>query len=112
MEQPVASTRSERSRQITTVLAAHGLAAVTAGVRFSRPAKRARSRAEEAREACEELGTTFIKIGQLLSTRGDLLPGEFREELAKLQDAVPPLPADVIENEISNELGARPDELY
>lgn len=112
MDQAVTSTRSERSRQIMAVLAAHGLAAATAGVRISRPAKRARSRAQEAREACEELGTTFIKMGQLLSTRGDVLPSEYRDELSKLQDSVPPLPAETIEDEIANELGARPQDLY
>lgn len=94
------------------VLGAHGLAAVGAGIRIGRSSRRTRSQAEEAREACEELGTTFIKMGQLLSTRGDVLPTEYRIELAQLQDSVPPLPADVIENEIANELGARPQELY
>lgn len=112
MNQPAASTRSERSRQILTVLAAHGLAAVGAGIRIRRPSTRTRSQAEEAREACEELGTTFIKMGQLLSTRGDILPTEYRVELAKLQDSVPPLPTDTIENEIANELGGRPQDLY
>lgn len=95
-----------------SVLAAHGLAAVGAGIRTRRPGKRTRSQAEQAREACEELGTTFIKMGQLLSTRGDLLPTEYRVELAKLQDSLPALPTEVIEDEIANELGARPETLY
>ena len=52
------------------------------------------SRAERVRMALEELGPTFIKMGQILSTRPDLLPVEFIRELAKLQDNVPPFEFD------------------
>ncbi len=52
------------------------------------------SRAERLRMALEELGPTFIKMGQILSTRPDLLPVEFIRELAKLQDNVPPFEFD------------------
>jgi ubiquinone biosynthesis protein len=41
----------------------------------------------------EDLGPTFIKLGQILSTRGDLLPDAYRMELAKLQDSAPPAPS-------------------
>ena len=44
------------------------------------------------RLALEELGPIFVKFGQILSTRRDLLPGDLADELAKLQDAVPPFP--------------------
>src|SRR4029077_10692156 len=52
--------------------------------------------ARELRVALEELGPTFIKLGQLLSTRADLLPVAYTRELSKLQDAAPPAPADAI----------------
>ena len=64
------------------------------------------------RAALEELGPTFIKLGQLLSTRSDLLPPAFVAELAKLQDDAPPVPVDVIRDVIRSELGAAPQEVF
>lgn len=54
------------------------------------------SQPQHLRVALEELGTTFIKIGQILSTREDLLPPEYVAELAKLREQVPPVPTDAI----------------
>ncbi len=51
-------------------------------------------RARRLREALEELGPVFVKFGQLLSTRPDLLPEDIAEELSRLQDQVPPFPGD------------------
>jgi ubiquinone biosynthesis protein len=68
--------------------------------------------AEHLRRACEELGTLFIKLGQALSTRSDLLPDAYRGELAKLQDEVVPVPAAVIADVIREDLGAPPDKLF
>ncbi len=66
------------------------------------------SRAERLRLAMEELGPTFIKMGQILSTRPDLLPVEFIKELLKLQDKVPPFPfsdvKQIVEKELQNPL--------
>lgn len=70
------------------------------------------TRARHVREACEELGTTFIKLGQLLSTRADLLPAAYRDELRKLQDSVPAIPAREIAAVIREELGAPPEEIF
>ncbi|MDJ0355447.1 AarF/UbiB family protein [Paenarthrobacter sp. PH39-S1] len=70
------------------------------------------SNAEHLRLALEELGPTFIKLGQVLSTRSDLLPPEFRNELAKLQDDAPALPAGTVEELIVQELGALPTALF
>lgn len=64
------------------------------------------------RLVCEELGPTFIKFGQLLSTRGDLLPAAYIEELQKLQDSVPPIPFPVVRQQIEAELGAPLSDLY
>jgi ubiquinone biosynthesis protein len=54
--------------------------------------RREASRGERARLALEELGPIFVKFGQALSTRRDLLPADLADELAKLQDRVPPFP--------------------
>lgn len=70
------------------------------------------TQAEHLRLAFEDLGTTFIKLGQILSTRSDLLPPDFIAELSKLQDAVPPEPVDVIETQIEKELGKGPSTLF
>src|SRR6202042_2230269 len=53
------------------------------------------SRGERLRLALEELGPIFVKFGQALSTRRDLLPVDVADELAKLQDRVPPFPGSV-----------------
>jgi ubiquinone biosynthesis protein len=53
------------------------------------------SRAVRVRMAIEELGPAFIKMGQILSTRPDLIPVDFIRELAKLQDRVPPFPLPI-----------------
>jgi ubiquinone biosynthesis protein len=57
------------------------------------------------RLALEELGPTFVKLGQMLSTRGDLLSPAYLAELAKLQDAAPPVEAAVVQRTIEQELG-------
>jgi predicted unusual protein kinase regulating ubiquinone biosynthesis (AarF/ABC1/UbiB family) len=66
---------------------------------FSRPgpgfSAARHTRGERLRLALEELGPIFVKFGQALSTRRDLLPLDIADELAKLQDRVPPFPASV-----------------
>ena len=64
------------------------------------------SRAERVRMTLEELGPTFIKLGQILSTRPDLLPVEFIRELGKLQDDVPPYPFEQVKETIETEFGS------
>lgn len=61
--------------------------------------------AEQLRLALEELGPTFVKLGQILSTRADVLPSDYCVELAKLQDAGPHLPPDVVRDVVAVELG-------
>jgi ubiquinone biosynthesis protein len=103
-------TKSERYREILAVLARHGIG--VAQDEFTKHEAGERARAEHLRRACEELGTMFIKLGQALSTRGDLLPDAYRIELAKLQDEVVPVPASVIEDIIREDLGSPPHELF
>jgi ubiquinone biosynthesis protein len=89
--------------------------AITPGLerlRFSSSAVLRATPAERLRMAIEELGPTFIKLGQILSTRGDLLSVEFIRELEKLQDTVPPTDFDLIRAEVERELKRPIDEVF
>ncbi len=70
------------------------------------------TRAERVRLAFEELGPTFIKLGQILSTRPDLISLEYLTELAKLQDNVPPFPYEEVENIVREELGGEIGDIF
>lgn len=72
--------------------------------RFSQP--------QRLRLAMEELGPTFIKLGQLLSTRPDVLGKEYIHEFSKLQDKVPPVSIGAINDQIQRELGYPTEELF
>ncbi len=74
--------------------------------------RRRGTRAERLRLALEELGPIFVKFGQLLSTRRDLLPLDIADELAKLQDRVPPFPGEVAKARIEEELGSPVTRLF
>ena len=67
---------------------------------------------ERLRLAIEELGTTAIKLGQMLSTRPDLLPPDYIVELSKLQDHAPTVPYDEIAAILRDEFGAEPDATF
>jgi ubiquinone biosynthesis protein len=67
---------------------------------------------ERIRLALEELGPIFVKFGQAISTRRDLLPADIADELAKLQDAVPPFPADEAIAIINDAYGKSVDEVF
>lgn len=69
-------------------------------------------RGERLRLALENLGPIFVKFGQLLSTRRDLMPTDIADELAKLQDRVPPFASELAVAQIKRSLGAHPDELF
>jgi ubiquinone biosynthesis protein len=69
-------------------------------------------RAVRIRHAFERLGPAFVKMGQLLATRRDLVPPDLAAELAKLQDDVPTLPWDEMRPRIEAELGAPVEELF
>jgi ubiquinone biosynthesis protein len=70
------------------------------------------AKAEELADDLEKLGPTFIKLGQLLSTRGDLLPKPYLDALERLQDRVAPFPFEDVERIVSTELGARISKLF
>ena len=63
--------------------------------------------AEDLAKDLEKLGPTFIKLGQLLSTRADLLPGPYLDALSRLQDSIEPFPYEEVERIVSGELGVR-----
>jgi ubiquinone biosynthesis protein len=64
-------------------------------------------KAEELAADLEKLGPTFIKLGQLLSTRADLLPAPYLEALSRLQDQIEPFPYEEVDRIVSGELGVR-----
>jgi predicted unusual protein kinase regulating ubiquinone biosynthesis (AarF/ABC1/UbiB family) len=72
----------------------------------------AEPKAEELAADLEKLGPTFIKLGQLLSTRGDLLPEPYLEALARLQDNVEPFSPAEVEQIVESELGGRISKLF
>lgn len=67
---------------------------------------------EKMRMVCEELGPTYVKFGQLLSNRSDLLPAALIKELEKLQDGVPPVPGHIAQQLVEQELKKNTGELF
>ena len=109
-----AIARSRRYSQISRIAVRHGLGPYLRG-RPLRPADAAGGRAALAlslRQALEEGGVTFTKLGQLMSARRDLLPEEFTSELARLQDRAEPAPWDQVEQVIAQSLGAPVDQIF
>jgi ubiquinone biosynthesis protein len=100
-----------RGTKIGVVFAKHGLREL-----FGRPDEEGavgRTRqAKRLRTALEELGPTFCKLGQILSTRPDLLPPEFIRELATLQDNVPPLSEEQVVSVMEQELGVPWEDVF
>lgn len=109
-------TQGQRYRQVAAILARHGLGYVVglAGWDALLPFHHGwlghprrelpYTRPEHVRMAFEELGVVAIKLGQMLSTRPELLPPAYQHELARLQDAAPPVPAGTIRSAIEGSL--------
>ena len=70
------------------------------------------AKAQELPNDLERLGPTFVKLGQLLSSRADLVPADFLKPLTRLQDKVKPFPYEEVEFIIENELGAKISKLF
>jgi ubiquinone biosynthesis protein len=100
-------SRTRRYSQISRILARHGLIPYLRGGRRSELAtSEGRARlARSLRQAMEDGGVTFVKLGQILSTRRDLLPPEFISELSRLQDDAPKVPWPEIEDVLQRSLG-------
>ncbi|MFP3896160.1 MAG: ABC1 kinase family protein [Anaerolineales bacterium] len=114
-----------RARHIAEVLIRNGLGflAERAGLTHFLSRRRARRMERDiqdkdltipqrVRHTLEELGPTYIKLGQILSTRPDLLPPQYIVELGKLLDAAPPVPLEEISQTVEKELGAPMDEVF
>ncbi|MEQ9552465.1 MAG: AarF/ABC1/UbiB kinase family protein [Coleofasciculus sp. G3-WIS-01] len=82
------------------------------GITEAKQAARRKTQAIWIRDTFLELGPTFIKVGQLFSTRSDLFPGEYVEELSKLQDRVPAFNYDQVEAIVKKDLGKSVSELF
>ncbi len=122
-----ARRRFRRMRQVLAVLIRHGFGNVaerigvaaawrraSQAVAFRRPRAEAStlSTGERLRKVFEELGPAYIKLGQVLANRPDLLPMEVVNELAKLQDAVPPFSYEEVEAVLVEELGGPVDSIF
>ncbi len=101
--------RSRRYLQVTRIAARHGLSSYLGG---RRPGVRSAPLARNVTAALEEAGGMFIKLGQVLSTRSDLLPPEFIAELSRLQDRVPPADPAQVAALLTEELGAPPETVF
>lgn len=110
-----------RFGKISRVLVRHGLGDIRDRLR-SRPGDTSDSlppalwsqylSPKRLRQLLEELGPSFIKLGQLMSTRADVFPLAYIEELKKLQDQVPPVPFESIRQVIESELGQPLDKIF
>ena len=119
-----ALARLRREREIVGVFIKHGFGFVFDQMETEpRPWwRRFRPRRKEAqppedlaahfRQALEELGPTFVKLGQMLSTRPDVLPPNYIAELSKLHDDVPPVPWEAIRQVLVEEYGREPEEVF
>ncbi|SEE72497.1 ABC1 kinase family protein [Ruania alba] len=106
--------RSGRYLKLLRVVVRHGLVRFLRGSshRGVRTPEERRALARSLRRALEDGGVTFVKLGQQLSTRRDLLPAEFIAELTRLQDDASALDWPVVERVITAELGAPPEAVF
>lgn len=97
-EQQSRSESKERLKQIAEILKKHEL------VKGLTP--------EKLRAILEDLGPTYIKLGQIMSMRSDMIPREYCEELTRLRTAVPPMPFDEVRRVVEGSLGRAIEEVY
>ncbi|WP_207956923.1 ABC1 kinase family protein [Rubrobacter tropicus] len=124
MENRRGGSHLNRYRQIAEALSRHGLGYMVGifgleqfvpfhrGLFSHERREEPYTRPEHLRLALEDLGATFIKLGQILSTRPDLLPPDYVSELSKLQDAAPPVPGEEVRGLLVEELGLPPEKVF
>ena len=122
--QPDETSSFGRAREITLVLARHGLwhliyaFGLLRFLPFHHPGRSSRRGGPaplapaQLRMALEELGPTFMKLGQILATRSDLVSPAYQAELSRLQDDAPSIPVEEIEQIIEAELGTTVEEAF
>lgn len=98
LEQPARSESKERLKEIAAILRSHEL------VKGLTP--------EKLRAILEDLGPTYIKLGQIMSMRSDMIPKEYCEALTQLRTAVPPMPFDEVRRVVESSLGRAIEEVY
>ena len=119
---PQAYRNMNRTRELVSVLSKYGLADWISRLNldFAKGLLKSDNGADIAKQTREsrirmaltELGPTFIKLGQLLSTRPELIGRELAEELAKLQNSTPAVDSEVIRQTIEEELGQPVDQIF
>jgi predicted unusual protein kinase regulating ubiquinone biosynthesis (AarF/ABC1/UbiB family) len=95
----------KRYASLTRLMVKYGRGAAVEGNTPAAPEQQAKG--EELANDLESLGPTFIKLGQLLSSRSDLVPQEYATALERLQDSVEPFPFEEVERLVTDELGVR-----
>jgi ubiquinone biosynthesis protein len=110
--EPPRPHRISRGSEIAAVFAKHGLPELFYANETEDSSTTRKRQARRLRSALEELGPTFAKIGQLLSTRPDLLPPEFVDELSQLQDRVTPLTEAQVVRVMEEDLGVPWEDVF
>jgi len=118
------SGHRDRYRAVAETLSRHGLGYLAGVLGLERrvpfhrgllghaPREHPYTQPEHVRLALEDLGATFVKLGQIMSARSDLLAPGYQAELAKLQDAAPTEPRETVREVVANELGRDPAEAF
>jgi ubiquinone biosynthesis protein len=113
----------DRLRQITLVLLKHGFGDLVQRIGLGGGEVKAEEGAEEQKRkritfgerlrlVLQDLGPSFVKLGQIISTRPDIIPADVIAELKKLQDEVPPVPFDEVRADLEQSLGGSIDEIF
>lgn len=107
----VAARDRKRLAEVAGILSRFGLGSLTARMGLGGDHSGI-AQPERARQAIEALGPTFVKLGQILSSRSDLLPPEWTAELEKLHSSAPTLPFEQLRPAVEAALGGPPEELF
>ena len=94
-----------RLQQVARILGRHGMGMLASLVPGFRGSREMITTPERLTQAIQEMGPTFIKLGQILSTRPDVVPQSYIDALQSLQDDVKPIPFSTISSVMNSELG-------